>query len=107
MLETPFLEIALALVGIQLAAFLYLYYRHRDERARAAGETDGVDGARSVSADASTEPAERKDEAEHVECTDCGTRNEPDYRYCRQCVSELSRESVPGRQGHSASQRLL
>lgn len=104
MLESPFLEIALALVGIQLAAFLYLYYRHHAERARSTGE---VDDARSASADASTESAAPADEVEYVECADCGARNEPDYRYCRQCVSELSRGSIPGRQGHSASQRLF
>lgn len=36
-----------------------------------------------------------------VECPDCGTRNEPDYRFCRRCVARLP-GGRPGGDGSSS-----
>jgi len=48
---------------------------------------DGVDAAPSTDRhhDAPTEDA-----ADAVQCSTCGVENDPDYRYCRYCVAELS-----------------
>ena len=40
-------------------------------------------------------------EGEHVVCPECGTANEPGYRYCRSCVTELPRSvDFDGKDSH-------
>lgn len=43
---------------------------------------------------AATDVEERALTEERVECQHCGVTNEPEYRFCRQCVSELPRGST-------------
>lgn len=98
MLETPVLEIALALVGIQLVVLLYLHYRRPDDEPTAtATARESEDGL-----------ADRPNEDDAVvECGGCGARNDPGYRYCRRCVADLSGDAVPGGRDRSPSGRLF
>ncbi|WP_336362537.1 DUF7577 domain-containing protein [Halalkalicoccus salilacus] len=101
MLETPALEIVFALVAFQLAAFLYLYRRHRNEEHAASTTSTST-----VTTSDRTAPSENE-EPPVVECIDCGAENDPDYRYCWRCVSDLAGEPGPGRQHRSPSGRLF
>lgn len=94
MLETPVLEIVIALVGIQLVALLYLYYR-----------TDGDPSATATTAEPTDDPPNPPDGV--VECGDCGAENDPSYRYCRQCVADLAGDAVPGSRDRSPQGRLF
>lgn len=98
MLETPVLEILIALVGIQLAALVYLSYRRAHDEPATATTPDEPEGE-------PAEPSNGTDAA--VECGDCGAENDPSYRYCRRCVADLSGESIPGRRERSPSGRLF
>ncbi|WP_336342610.1 DUF7577 domain-containing protein [Halalkalicoccus ordinarius] len=94
MLETPVLEIVIALVGIQLVALLYLYYR-----------ADGESSATATTAEPTDDPANPPDGV--VECGDCGAKNDPSYRYCRRCVADLAGDGVPGSRDRSPQGRLF
>lgn len=97
MLETPVLEIVIALVGIQLVALLYLYYR-----------TDGEPSATATTEEPTDDPANPPDGADGVvECGDCGAENDPSYRYCRQCVADLAGDAAPGSRDRSPQGRLF
>jgi hypothetical protein len=97
MLETPVLEIAIALVGIQLVALLYLYHR-----------TDGDPSGAATAEEPEGEPVDRPDGGDAVvECGDCGAENDTNYRYCRRCVADLSGGGVPGHRDRSPSGRLF
>ncbi|WP_122088011.1 DUF7577 domain-containing protein [Halalkalicoccus subterraneus] len=91
MLGTWTIEIAFALVTVQLLVVFYLAYRRRS---------------------AST-PHDRADSTEHdgedsrVECRECGAENDPGYQYCRECTVDLSGESIPGYRYHSPTERSL
>ncbi|MFC6905258.1 DUF7577 domain-containing protein [Halalkalicoccus tibetensis] len=100
MLETWALEIVAAFAVVQLLALAYFYYRVRDDSddrdpGALAPETVDVDGA------------EATDGREAVSCNECGAENDPEYRYCRDCVADLSGESIPGYRNHSPSERSL
>lgn len=58
------------------AVATYRLRRHRLENRPGADRAD--EGAEAVDPDAGT-----------VDCPQCGTENEPGYRYCRSCVCEL------------------
>lgn len=89
MLGTWTIEIAFAIVTVQLLVLFYIAYRRR----------------------AATDPEDRTsldDETDsRIECRECGTENDPAYRYCRECAADLSGESTPGYRAHSPSERTL
>lgn len=72
------LAIFVALGTVHLVVLVYVFVRRRTSNADAVGGTarNGVGG--SDSADEWT-----------VQCSECGAWNEPGFRYCRQCVTEL------------------
>lgn len=81
---------------LYLLALLY-FYRARTRRT-----------SLSVVGDDTSEPADGhiEGDTETVACPDCGTENEPGYRFCRSCVGELPgavapkrRASVPNTRG--------
>ncbi|MGM0370951.1 MAG: DUF7577 domain-containing protein [Halobacteriota archaeon] len=61
---------------------------------------------RRLSRETSTETAEptserRDEEQETVVCAECGAANEPGFRYCRVCATELPKTGEHGREkGH-------
>lgn len=100
MLETWALEIVAAFAAVQLLAIAYFYHRvgndsdDRDPGALAPGAVDADD-------------AGATDGHGSVACNECGAENDPEYRYCRGCVADLSGESIPGYRTHSPSERSL
>lgn len=83
------LEIVLVFIAVQLLAigYLYLFYSEPSERSDSEATECSADDA--------------------TVCTTCGTENDPHYRYCRHCASDLSGESIPGYRAHSPSERSL
>ncbi|MEM4782624.1 MAG: hypothetical protein QXG03_13820 [Halalkalicoccus sp.] len=102
MLETWTLEIVFALVTVQLLVLFYLAYRRRTEASTsdADAEFEGRSGPRA----GSDSPSEGEP---LVVCRTCGAENDPAYHYCRECVSDLDGESIPGYRTHSPSERSL
>ncbi|MFC6975362.1 zinc ribbon domain-containing protein [Halomicroarcula sp. GCM10025709] len=79
MMGTEWLYGAIALlVGIHVLTMLYAY-RSRDEVATAATQSEAEPDR----------PLEASDE--RVNCPQCGTTNDPSYRFCRTCVADLSK----------------
>jgi len=94
----PLVGLALAVVAVN-ALSAYLAYRLAravgpgvTERARADGRGRSSGG--------------RGDDVT-VECLECGTENEPGYRYCRECVAELPGAVGFGRTGSGTADRLV
>ena len=98
------------LVLLVHAAFAVYLYRSLSgsatERAGAAagddptGEPSGLPPEDRVRSSGLEEPPERPDDAETsragtVQCPICGTPNDPQFRFCRRCVSELSGSGPP------------
>lgn len=94
MLETWALEIVAAFAAVQLLALAYFYYR---------GLTGTTNGDSQGLAPAAPDDGDR----DAVQCSECGAENDPGYRYCRDCVADLSGESIPGYRIHSPSERSL
>lgn len=103
MLETWALEIVAAFAVLQLLALAYFYYRVRDD---SDDREPGTLAPEAVDVDAA-DGTEAADGREPVACSECGAENDPDYRYCRDCVADLSGESIPGYRNHSPSERSL
>ncbi|WP_324756440.1 DUF7577 domain-containing protein [Haloarcula sp. GH36] len=83
MVGTEWLYGAIALlVGIHVLTMLYAY-RSRDETATTESEGE------------QTQPLGGR--GERVDCPQCGTTNDPNYRFCRTCVADLSKQA-PQRQ---------
>lgn len=100
MLEAWALEIVAAFAAIQLLALAYFYHRvgnESDDRDPEALASDAVD----------TDDVAATDGHGSVACRECGAENDPEYRYCRDCVADLSGESIPGYRSHSSSERSL
>lgn len=93
MLERWTFEIVLVLVVVQLLVFFVLYRRSIDPE-----HPDSMGNAPSATDDGNLES---------ITCRECGTENDAEYRYCRQCVSDLSAESISGYRTHSPSERSL
>lgn len=74
---------SLAFVTVVHGLVLLYAYRHREE-------LQGFD--------ATTDPEAYRHE-DGIECPDCGVRNEPGYRFCRDCVAELPGAGSPGSAG--------
>lgn len=98
MLETWALEIVVAFAAVGLLALAYFYYRVGN---------DADDRDPTPLAPGAVDDAESADGRESVECNECGAENDPEYRYCRDCVTDLSGESIPGYRTHSPSERSL
>ena len=89
-------DLGLVIAGFVLnAALLYFTYRYARQSvpAAASGGTtlDGELGA--------------GDEDDVVECRHCGAENDPGYRFCRACVSELPGVTSYGRAGSGQAGR--
>lgn len=79
MMGTEWLYGAIALlVGIHVLTMLYAY-RSRDEVATA---TPGSE---------TEQPQQLAADDERIDCPQCGTTNDPNYRFCRTCVADLSK----------------
>ena len=108
MLEIPFLEIALALVGFQLIVFLYLYYRHQNTERSGSGSATATGMTAPMAGEGESETTDPQTGGQEVvTCADCGAENDPGYRYCRRCISDLSVDSAPGSHGRSPTGRLF
>ncbi|WP_277539950.1 DUF7577 domain-containing protein [Haloarcula laminariae] len=80
MLGSDWLYGAIALlVGIHILTMLYAY-RRQGEPASGAAQSDPV----------ATQPATSDEGTELVTCANCGTRNEPGYQFCRECIADMS-----------------
>lgn len=100
MVNTWLLGFALAVVLLQLLGMVYLYVaRDRDEPA-------GMVPENAAAMPQENDPATTADDA-IVTCSACGTENAPEYRYCRQCVADLSGDAVPVHQKRSPASRLF
>lgn len=74
---------ALVVLHVVVATYLYRAAAGSDNRAPSAGENPERDRV--------VEPLGQGDEDEHrTPCPACGTPNDPTYRFCRQCVADLS-----------------
>lgn len=84
-------------IGILAANAFFAYYTYQaQQQSRSPADAEGPSHENDRSAAAESE----------VECRHCGTENEPDYRFCRECVSELPGARGPGRPGNRQTGRL-
>jgi len=80
MLGSEWLYGAIALlVGVHILTMLYAYRRQGEPASGAAQSDPGA-----------TQPATGDDELGVVTCANCGTRNQEGYKFCRQCVADMS-----------------
>lgn len=80
------------LVGLHVLTMLYAY-RHRGDPAGASAGSD-TETPRGNATD---------DSPKSISCPNCGTRNNRDYQFCRQCVTDLTTDH-PQRQPTDRSQ---
>lgn len=73
--------VVFALALVQVVTFWVLY-----RRSQPSGVLDGAEASASRQRRRRENPADTP-----VTCIDCGTRNEPLYRFCRSCASKLPR----------------
>lgn len=94
-----FVVVALVLVVLHVAVAAYLY-----RSATADSSASGTDEYLPVD---SSEPRERSSDADddRVACGTCGTPNDPSYRFCRQCVADLTSGDA-GINGPGSTERL-
>lgn len=83
---------AAAFALVHGAVLYYLYRSTASTPSDDAGDADERSSSRPAST-LSRQDAER--EATTVVCEHCGTENDLEYRYCRNCVQELSGASGP------------
>lgn len=69
------------LVAVHMGILLYLY------RATA---TESVGATESAEADDADRERPRADGTDRTVCPSCGAPNDPTYRFCRCCISDLS-----------------
>jgi hypothetical protein len=82
MLGSEWLYGAIALlVGVHVLTLLYAYRRQGDPTA--TGDAEGTVDAERTSAGSDDGP-------DVVQCANCGTRNDNGYKFCRECVGDLS-----------------
>jgi hypothetical protein len=90
--------VTLFVVVVHTAIAVYLYRSLSDSTSGGArgirevspdpsGPSESVDGGDDGNADADPE--------ETVHCPVCGTPNDPQFRFCRRCVSDLSGSTPP------------
>jgi len=80
MLGSEWLYGAIALlVGVHILTMLYAYRRQGDPASGAAQSDPEV-----------ATPASSDDTVGVVTCANCGTRNEEGYKFCRECVADMS-----------------
>jgi hypothetical protein len=81
----------LAALFVANLAVSYLLYRRVTERRAAGGEVADVDAAPAPGTPDEEAPGpETAGDRSRLTCSACGTPNDPDYRFCRRCVGELS-----------------
>lgn len=100
MVSTWLLGFALGVVFLQLLAMMYLYVTDDHENDPPLVPTPENETA-------TTTDTEIAADANATTCSACGTENATEYRYCRQCVSDLSGDSVPEHRRRSPASRLF
>jgi ribosomal protein L40E len=80
-----------AVLLLHLGTLAYVYLR-RSRSVERAGDTDAAADAADVTADRRVDTGPSGSEEGPIVCSQCGARNEPNYRFCRICVADL-----PGR----------
>ena len=77
-----------AVLLLHLGTLAYVYLRRSGSAERAGGADATVDTA-DVTADCRVDPGPPGAEDGAILCSQCGARNEPNYRFCRVCVADL------------------
>mgnify|MGYP000713571324 CR=1 FL=1 len=89
-----------AIAGLLCAHLLILLYAYRVNRSDSAFDAAPVEAATDAGAVDADDAAAGGDTV--CQCPECGTENDPTYRFCRQCVAELPATHLhiehPGRQ---------
>ncbi|HKL29004.1 MAG TPA: zinc ribbon domain-containing protein [Natrialbaceae archaeon] len=75
--DLPSASVFAALGGFNLVVLTYLLIRWRT-----AGKSAIWPAARATGSD--------RVEGATIECSECGAPNDPEYRFCRRCVADLS-----------------
>lgn len=78
--------LAALLFGLHAAAVVYLYRK-------ATNATNPTDLLESYQEDVSVDESTGHDD-DLIACPTCGTPNDPSYRFCRRCISDLSGSSA-------------
>ncbi|MEF8806776.1 zinc ribbon domain-containing protein [Natronomonas sp.] len=99
-MEQLVLLVALAalLFGLHAAVVVYLYRKATDS-------TDPVDLLEAPQEDLPPVDDTTGRTDEHIACPTCGAPNDPSYRFCRRCISDLSGNSAANA-GPNATDRL-
>lgn len=93
-----FVAVAVVLIVLHVGVAAYLY-----RSATADTPTSADEYLPSRSADSRESVAEA--DGNLVVCGDCGARNDPAYRFCRQCVADLT-SGNGGHGGFGSTERL-
>lgn len=93
-----FVVVALALVVLHVAVAAYLY------RSATETSTSSADEYLPVQSPESRESASEAD-GDLIACKSCGTPNDPSYRFCRQCIADLTSGGA-GMSGPGGTERL-
>lgn len=104
MVSTWLLGFVLGIVFLQLL-MMYLYAGHDENDPPLAPSPDDATTpttSTEIHADTDTDT-----DANATTCSACGTENAVEYRYCRQCVGDLSGDSVPEHRRRSPASRLF
>lgn len=105
MLSDPWhLGLLVALCTANVAATYWLY-RRLDGRSTPPWREADTASVTTADADPATSSA-GDDGTEAVRCSACGTANDPEYRFCRFCVAELSTPGVADDGGAGAARGL-
>lgn len=91
--------LAVLLVGVHVAFAIHLYRSLSADRNRegcADGtETGSASGREPKSTASPKSDGSDADDGSGQPCPTCGTPNDPSFRFCRRCVSELSGQTAP------------
>jgi uncharacterized paraquat-inducible protein A len=90
--------LAALLFGLHAAVVVYLYRKATDS-------IDPTDLLESPGEDLPPVDETTGRDDEHIACPTCGAPNDPSYRFCRRCISDLSGRSA-GNTGANAADRL-
>lgn len=94
-MKSELLELLLLFLVIYfLVSFIIRYLRSQRDQEHENGDSDatGVETGQSRAGwnhDSDTNERQSKSGHSVVTCPHCGTENDPDFRYCSSCISEL------------------
>jgi hypothetical protein len=88
--------IAALFVGVHLAFAVYLY-RALSDRRQGTPTPDGLESGAETPpmGDNDLSSNAHDDDRQTVPCPACGVPNDPSFRYCRRCITNLSEHSTP------------